>query len=142
MGFFNGIAVGAGVVISKYFGARDYENLKKAVAFGLVSGLLLTVIGMFLAPQILVLMGTPESVLPNSILYFRIYFAGSLAFVMYNIVMGILQAVGDSRHPLYYLIFSSIVNIVLDLLFVGVLRMGVGSAALATAISQAASALL
>ena len=112
------------------------------VAFGLVSGLLLTVIGMFLAPQILVLMGTPESVLPNSILYFRIYFAGSLAFVMYNIVMGILQAVGDSRHPLYYLIFSSIVNIVLDLLFVGVLRMGVGSAALATAISQAASALL
>ncbi len=146
VGFFNGIAVGAGVVISKYFGARDYENLKKAVhtdvAFGLVSGLLLTVIGMFLAPQILVLMGTPESVLPNSILYFRIYFAGSLAFVMYNIVMGILQAVGDSRHPLYYLIFSSIVNIVLDLLFVGVLRMGVGSAALATAISQAASALL
>jgi len=121
VGFFNGIAVGAGVVISKYFGARDYENLKKAVhtdvAFGLVSGLLLTVIGMFLAPQILVLMGTPESVLPNSILYFRIYFAGSLAFVMYNIVMGILQAVGDSRHPLYYLIFSSIVNIVLDLLF-------------------------
>ena len=116
VGFFNGIAVGAGVVISKYFGARDYENLKKAVhtdvAFGLVSGLLLTVIGMFLAPQILVLMGTPESVLPNSILYFRIYFAGSLAFVMYNIVMGILQAVGDSRHPLYYLIFSSIVNIV------------------------------
>ena len=146
VGFFNGIAVGAGVVISKYFGARDYENLKKAVhtdvAFGLVSGLLLTVIGMFLAPQILVLMGTPESVLPNSILYFRIYFAGSLAFVMYNIVMGILQAVGDSRHPLYYLIFSSIVNIVLDLLFVGVFRMGVGSAALATAISQAASALL
>lgn len=146
VGFFNGIAVGAGVVISRYFGARDYENLKKAVhtdvAFGLVSGLLLTVIGMFLAPQILVLMGTPESVLPNSILYFRIYFAGSLAFVMYNIVMGILQAVGDSRHPLYYLIFSSIVNIVLDLLFVGVLRMGVGSAALATAISQAASALL
>ena len=146
VGFFNGIAVGAGVVISKYFGARDYENLKKAVhtdvAFGLVSGLLLTVIGMFLAPQILVLMGTPESVLPNSILYFRTYFAGSLAFVMYNIVMGILQAVGDSRHPLYYLIFSSIVNIVLDLLFVGVLRMGVGSAALATAISQAASALL
>ena len=142
VGFFNGIAVGAGVVISKYFGARDYENLKKAVhtdvAFGLVSGLLLTVIGMFLAPQILVLMGTPESVLPNSILYFRTYFAGSLAFVMYNIVMGILQAVGDSRHPLYYLIFSSIVNIVLDLLFVGVLRMGVGSAALATAISQAA----
>jgi putative MATE family efflux protein len=146
VGFFNGIAMGAGVVISRFFGARDFEGLKKAVhtdvAFGLVAGLLLTVIGMFLAPQILVLMGTPESVLPNSITYFRVYFAGSMAFVMYNIVMGILQAVGDSRHPLYYLIFSSVVNIVLDLLFVGVFRFGVGSAALATAISQAASALL
>lgn len=146
VGFFNGIAVGAGVVISRYFGARDYENLRKAVhtdvAFGLVAGVILTVLGMVLAPQILVLMGTPESVMPNSISYFRTYFAGSLAFVMYNIVMGILQAVGDSRHPLYYLIFSSIINVVLDLLFVGVFRWGVGSAAAATAISQAASALL
>lgn len=146
VGFFNGIAVGAGVVISKYFGAKDYENLKKAVhtdvAFGLAAGVFLTVIGMFLAPQILVWMGTPESVLPNSIIYFRIYFAGSLAFVMYNIVMGILQAVGDSRHPLYYLIFSSIVNVVLDLLFVGTFHWGVGSAAFATALSQAASAVL
>lgn len=146
VGFFNGISMGAGVVISKYFGAKDYDNLKKAVhtdiAFGLVAGIILTIIGMFLAPQILVLMGTPESVLPNSIIYFRTYFAGSLAFVMYNIVMGILQAVGDSKHPLYYLIFSSIVNVVLDLLFVGVFHWGVGSAALATAISQAASAIL
>lgn len=146
VGFFNGIAMGAGVVISKYFGARDYANLKKAVhtdvAFGLVAGILLTIIGIFLAPQILVLMGTPESVLPNSVVYFRVYFSGSLAFVMYNIVMGILQAVGDSKHPLYYLIFSSIINIVLDLLLVGVFHFGVGAAALATAISQAASALL
>lgn len=146
VGFFNGIAVGAGVVISKYFGAKDEEGLRKAVhtdvAFGLAAGLVLTVVGMFLAPQILVLMGTPASVLPNSILYFRTYFAGSLAFVMYNIVMGILQAVGDSRHPLYYLIFSSVVNVLLDLLFVGVFRFGVGAAALATAISQAASAIL
>lgn len=146
VGFFNGIAVGAGVVISQYFGAKDYENLKKAVhtdvAFGLAAGILLTMIGMFLAPQILVWMGTPSSVLPNSIVYFRTYFAGSLAFVMYNIVMGILQAVGDSRHPLYYLIFSSIINVALDLLFVGVFHWGVASAALATAISQAASAIL
>jgi putative MATE family efflux protein len=146
VGFFNGIAVGAGVVISKYFGAKDYEGLKRAVhtdvAFGLVAGLLLTAVGIFLAPQILVLMGTPESVLPNSIIYFRVYFAGSLAFVMYNIVMGILQAVGDSRHPLYYLIFSSIINIVLDLILVGGFRLGVGAAAFATAVSQAASALL
>ena len=146
VGFFNGIAMGAGVVISKYFGAKDEECLKKAVhtdvAFGLVAGVLLTAMGMILAPQILRLMGTPESVLPNSIIYFRVYYAGSLAFVMYNIVMGILQAVGDSKHPLYYLIFSSSVNIVLDLLFVGALGYGVGAAAFATVISQAASAIL
>ena len=146
VGFFNGIAVGAGVVISKYYGAKDYEHVKKAVhtdvAFGLVAGVLLTVIGMLLAPQMLQWMGTPAEVMPNSVAYFRTYFAGSLAFVMYNIVMGILQAVGDSKHPLYYLIFSSIVNVVLDLLFVGVFEWGVASAALATAISQATSALL
>lgn len=146
VGFFNGIAMGAGVVISKYFGAKDYDNLKKAVhtdvAFGLAAGGLLTIVGLILAPQMLLWMGTPADVLPNSIAYFRTYFAGSLAFVMYNIVMGILQATGDSKHPLYYLIFSSVVNVVLDLLFVGVFRWGVASAALATAISQATSALL
>ena len=105
VGFFNGIAIGAGVVISKYFGAKDYETLKKAVhtdvAFGLSAGVMLTVLGMFLAPLMLQWMGTPAEVLPNSIAYFRTYFAGSVAFVMYNIVMGILQAVGDSKHPLY-----------------------------------------
>ena len=146
VGFFNGIAMGAGVVISKYFGARDYDNLRKAVhtdvAFGLVAGVLLTVIGMLLAPQMLLWMGTPADVLPNSIAYFRTYFMGSVAFVMYNIVMGILQATGDSKHPLYYLILSSIINVILDLLFVGVFHWGVASAALATAISQATSAFL
>lgn len=146
VGFFNGIALGAGVIISRYFGAKDYENLKKTVhtdvAFGLVSGMLLAVVGMLLTPQILRWMGTPDSVMPNSVAYFRMYFAGSLAFVMYNIVMGILQAVGDSKHPLYYLIFSSIINVILDLLFVGVFHMGVWSAALATVISQAISAIL
>lgn len=138
--------MGAGVIISGYYGAKDYESLRKTVhtdvAFGLVAGILLTVIGMLLTPQILQWMETPESVMPNSVAYFRMYFAGSLAFVMYNIVMGILQAVGDSRHPLYYLIFSSIINVVLDLLFVGVFRWGVWSAAFATVISQAASAIL
>ena len=146
VGFFNGIAMGAGVIISKYYGAKDYYNLKRAVhtdvAFGLVAGGLLTIIGMILAPQMLIWMGTPADVLPNSIAYFRTYFMGSIAFVMYNVVMGILQAIGDSKHPLYYLILSSIINVVLDLLFVGVFKWGVASAALATAISQAASALL
>ena len=146
VGFFNGVAMGAGVVISKYFGAKDYEGMKKAihtdVAFGLVAGILLTIIGLVLAPQMLLWMGTPAEVLPNSVAYFRMYFAGSIAFVMYNVVMGIQQAVGDSKHPLYYLIFSSIINVVLDLLFVGVFNWGIASAALATVISQAVSAIL
>ncbi len=146
IGFFTGIAVGAGVVISRYFGARDTENVHKAVhttvAFGLVAGVLLTCIGVPLTPQILRWMDTPANVLVNSIQYFRIYFAGVLAIIMYNIAMGILQAVGDSRHPLQYLMISSAVNVVLDLLFVGVFHLGVAWAALATTISQALSAFL
>ena len=144
VGFFNGISVGAGVVIARFFGARDKDGVERSVhttvAFGLAAGVLLTVIGILFTPFILRLMGTPADVLPSSILYFRIYFCGSLAFVMYNICVGILQSVGDSKHPLYYLIFSSVVNVVLDLLFVAVLHLGVGSAALATVISQFLSA--
>ena len=140
VGFFNGIAVGAGVVIARYYGAKDNEKLQTAVhttlAFGLTAGIVLTVLGMTLTPQLLRLMKTDTDVLPNSIDYFRMYFAGSIAIVMYNLCVGILQAVGDSRHPLYYLILSSLVNIALDLLFVGVFHWGVWSAALATSISQ------
>lgn len=146
VGFFNGIAMGAGVVIARYYGARDYKNLQKsihtAVAFAIICGVLLTIIGMTLAPHILVLMGTPAEVLPNSITYFRIYFAGSLGFVLYNFFVGILQSVGDSRHPLIYLVISSIVNVVLDLLLIGVFHFGVGAAAAATIVSQFLSAVL
>ena len=146
VGFINGIAMGAGVVIAMYYGAKREDCLQKAihttVAFGLAAGVALTAIGMLLAPKILVLMGTPADVLPQSIAYFRTYFAGSLGFVMYNIFVGILQSVGDSRHPLMYLIISSCVNIVLDIFFIAGLGMGVGSAALATAISQFTSAIL
>ena len=146
VGFFNGVAMGAGVIIARYFGARDYEKMRKAihtdVAFGLTAGALLTVIGVTFTPTILKWMGTPEDVLPQSISYFRYYSCGILFTVMYNIFVGILHAVGDSRHPLYYLIFSTFVNVVLDLLFVAVFHWGVGSAAVATTISQGVSALL
>ena len=146
VGFFNGLAMGAGVVISRYFGAGDMKNMRKAihttVAVGFFCGIILTVIGVVAAPQILVLIGTPAEVLPNSITYFRIYFMGSVAFVMYNCCVGVLQSVGDSKHPLIYLIISSVVNIVLDLLFIGVFHMGVGAAAAATIISQFISAIL
>lgn len=103
VGFINGIAMGAGVVVARYYGAKIKDCLQKAihttVAFGLVAGVVLTVMGIFLAPKILVLMGTPADVLPESIVYFRTYFAGSIGVVMYNIFVGILQSVGDSRHP-------------------------------------------
>lgn len=146
VGFFNGISLGAGVVIARYFGAKDDELVQRAVhttiAFGFVAGALLMGIGLVLAPQMLRWMGTPADVMVNSTVYFRVYFCGSIAFVLYNACVGILQSVGDSRHPLYYLIVSSVLNIVLDLVFVGVFRFGVGSAALATIISQFVSAVL
>ena len=146
IGLLQGTALGAGVLIAKFYGARDEKNLSLAVhtglAFGLIGGLLLTVVGVVLSPLLLRWMGTPSDVLPNSIAYFRTYFYGCLAMFLYNISVGILQAVGDSRHPLYYLILSSIVNVVLDLLFVAVFHWGVASAAAATVISQAVSAIL
>ncbi|MEF9944970.1 MAG: MATE family efflux transporter [Lachnospiraceae bacterium] len=146
VGFFNGIFVGAGVVVARYYGARDIPKVQRAihttVALGMVSGVALTIVGIILTPQILVWMGTPKDVLPNSISYFRIYFLGSLAFVLFNACVGILQSVGDSQHPLIYLMISSGINIVLDLLFVAVFHWGVGSAAVATIISQFVSAIL
>lgn len=146
VGFLSGMAMGAGVLISKNFGAGDREKLRLAVhtdlAFGLLAGAALTVLGVALTPHILRWMGTPENVLPQSTAYFRTYFYGSIALFFYNVSTGILQAVGDSRHPLYYLILSSLLNVALDLLFVGGFHWGVASAAAATAISQAVSAVL
>ena len=146
IGFFNGVAMGAGVLIARCYGAKDYDAMEKAihtdVAFGLCAGVVLSILGVTFSPVILRWMGTPEDVMPQSVSYFRYYFCGSVFSVSYNIFVGIHHAVGDSRHPLYYLILSTCINVVLDLLFVGVFRLGVGSAALATTISQGVSALL
>lgn len=146
VGFFNGIGIGAGAVTARFFGAKNYTALKKAIhttiAFGLICGALLTLVAEFLAPLILELIGTPEEVMVRSLEYFRFYFFGSIAFVMYNFLMGILQSLGDTRHPLIYLVISSGINIALDLLFIAVLGYGVWSAACATAIAQAISAIL
>lgn len=146
VGFLSGMAMGAGVLISKYYGAGDEKRLREAVhtdlAFGLAAGLALTALGVLLTPYFLRWMGTPENVLPESIAYFRTYFCGGVFLFLYNVSTGILQAVGDSRHPLYYLIASSVINVALDLLFVGAFRWGVASAAAATAISQGVSAAL
>ncbi len=146
IGFFNGAATGAGVVISRYFGAQDRERVRKAihtnVLFSLVCGLFLSLVGVLLTPHILRWMGTDPDVLPLSESYFRWYFAGAAAIVMYNVLKGVMTALGDSRRPLYYLIFSSVLNVLLDLLFVGALHGGVAAAALATTLSQGISALL
>ena len=146
VGFFNGLAIGAGVVIAKYFGARDYDSMEKAIhtdlAFGLVAGLFLTVVGVLLTPTVLGWMRTPEDILDGSITYFRIYSFGILFCVMYNITMGIMNATGDSTHPLIYLLISSVANVVLDFFFIKVLHWGVGGAAAATTIGQALSFIL
>lgn len=144
--FFMGTAMGAGVVISRYFGAGKEDEVSRAIhtmmAFGIVSGILLTVVGVAFTPTFLVWMQTDPEVMPDAVAYFRYYFLGSLALVMYNICRSIINALGDSRRPLYYLIFSSLLNIVLDLLFLYVFRWGVWSAAAATVLSQMASVVL
>ena len=144
--FFNGLSMGAGVVIARAFGAKQYDTMRKAIytaiAFGLVVGVFLTVAGVALTPTILRWMGTPEEVMPQSVIYFRYYFYGSIFIVMYNIFVGILHAVGDSKHPLYYLIFSSFINVALDMILVAGFGLGVGAAAIATTISQGVSAVL
>lgn len=143
---FEGIAAGGGVIISRYFGARDNEKLHSAVhtsvAFAIATGLLLTVLGTVLTPWILRLMGTPEDVMPLAVTYTRIFFAGSLTLVMYNSLRGVMQAVGDGKDPLIFLAISSVVNVILDIVFIRYFHAGVGGAALATVISQLISAVL
>ena len=143
---FVGISAGAGVLISRYYGARDFEKLEKAihtnVAFSLVAGLLMTVFGVIFTPWMLEIMGTPEDVMELSADYIRIFFAGSLGLVLYNGLRGIMQAVGDGKNPLRYLMFCSVLNVVLDVAFIGLFHANVGGAALATVISQLLSGLL
>lgn len=146
IGFFQGTFVGSSVLIARRYGAGDRDGTDKAVhttvLFALGLGLLLSIFGVVFTPTILRWMDTPESVLDLSVSYFRIYSAGLLALVLYNTSNGIFQALGDSRHPLYYLFVASAVNVVLDLLFVAVFHWGVAGAALATVLAQLLSALL
>lgn len=146
VGFFGGLSMGAGVVIGNFIGAKDKQNIEISVhtnlALGLIVGSALTVLGIGLSPMILRLVDTPAEVMPQSLVYFRIYYTGSVGFVLYNSLTGIMRAAGDSRHPLYYLIVSSVTNVILDLFFIRVLGMGVGGAAFATVLSQFISAAL
>ena len=144
--FFIGTSAGAGVVIAKYFGAKNYEKLSLAVhtdvAFGLIAGVMLTLVGVGLSPLILSMMNIEASVFPKSVAYFRYYFLGGIALVAYNVFGGILNALGNSKRSLVYLVIASVMNVLLDLLFIAVFRFGVWSAGLATALSQFVSAIL
>ena len=146
IGFFNGVATGGGVVISKYYGAKNYDAVEKTVhtnfLFGIIASVLATVVGVLIAPWLLTVMKTPDEVMPESLTYLRIYFGGVSTIIMYNIGMAIMRALGDSIHPLYYLVISSVLNVVLDLLFVAVLGFGVAGAGIATVAAQGLSAVL
>ena len=153
IGFFSGLATGAGVVISRYYGSRDEGNVRKAVhtviALTLGLAVVFTVLGVTMTPLVLRLMlhtdgaaADAESVYPYAKTYLTIYFAGVAALMLYNIGAGILRAVGDSDRPFFFLVVSAVANTVLDLLFVFVFRMGVAGVALATVIAQVISAIL
>ena len=146
IGFFEGVFIGASVIISHSYGAKNHEKVDKiihtTIFFAIVLGIILTILGITFTPTLLRWMGTPENVMPNSVAYFKIYCAGLLGLVLYNTAKGIFQALGDSKHPLMYLIISSVTNVILDLVFVGAMDMGVSGAALATVVSQCFSAIL
>lgn len=144
--FFMGLSIGAGIIISRYYGARNIDGLQEAVhtslAITFIAGIAMTFIGVLLSPYILQWVGTPDDVMSSSVLYLRIYFLGILSVMTYNMGSGILRAVGDSKNPLYFLIVSSIINVVLDYVFVVYFHMGVAGVGWATLIAQTVSALL
>jgi len=143
---FLGLSTGANVLTSRYMGAGNGENVSKTVHtsifLGISSGLLLTAVGMIFAGKLLELMQTPPEVLDLSALYLRIYFAGMTAMMIYNFGSSILRSKGDTKRPLYFLVLSGIINVILNLFFVIVLKMDVAGVALATVISQCVSAAL
>lgn len=135
-----GMSNGTGVVISQHFGAGNHDYVKKAIANAayimIVVGAVMGTLGFLLSRPMLTLLNTPDNVLDDAVLYMQIMCAGVLAVAMYNCISAILRAVGDSKTPLYFLIVASILNIILDLLFVKTFGMGVAGAGIATIISQ------
>ncbi len=144
--FFNGFSIGAGVVIGQYFGARDMEKLHDAIettmAATFILSLLFSLLSIVIVDPMLHMMSTPEDVFHDASVYLHIYLGGIAGLLIFNMGSGVLRAVGDSTRPLYFLIFTSLLNIALDLFFVLVLKMGVAGAAVATIISQFTSAAL
>ena len=146
IGFFTGFATGAGVLISRYYGAHENENVHKAVqttiALTIVLSVALSVLGVVMTPVMLRAMKTPDDVIVQAEEYLQIYFAGLSGLLLYNSGSGILRAVGDTKRPLYFLIVSAVINTVLDIVFVAVFKMGIAGVAIATVIAQLVSAIL
>lgn len=146
IGFFSGLASGAGVVISQYYGAHDergvHDTVQTSIALTLLLSVVLTAIGIWITPLMLRMMQTPDDVFESSAIYLKIYFSGLSGLLVYNMGSGILRAVGDSRRPLYFLIFSAVTNTVLDILFVTKYDMGIAGVAIATIVAQFLSAIL
>ena len=140
---FIGLSVGANVLVARFYGAGQKDELKEmvqtALATSVIGGILLVFIGFFVSKPALILMGTPEDVISHSVLYMRIYFAGMPFMMAYNFGAAVLRAVGDTKRPLYYLLVAGVVNVILNLIFVIVFQMGVAGVAVATVISQAIS---
>ena len=140
IGFFNGMAVGTNVFAARHYGAKRFEQLKKLIQTifwtGIIGGLLLTVIGLVLSPVFLTWMGTPESIFPLAVRYLRIYMASMISVVSYNLLSGVLRALGDSRTPMLYQFFGGIINVFADFIFLYVFHMGVEGTAFATLFSQ------
>ncbi len=144
--FFNGLSTGATVLIGQLFGAhnekRMHDAVETTVTMTFIFSIIFTFIGIWCVPYMLELMMTPEDVMGPASLYLRIYFAGVAGLLIYNMGSGILRAVGDSMRPLLFLIFTSILNTVLDLIFVLGFGMGIEGVAIATVIAQGASAVM
>lgn len=143
---FLGLSVGANVLVARYFGSGQkkdvHETVHTAVSISVLSGILLAFIGVIFAPKILILMGTPESVIADSSLYIRIYFLGMPMQMLYNFGAAILRSIGDTKRPLTYLTIAGAINAVCNVFFIVALGMGVDGVALATILSQAISAVL
>ena len=146
IGFFVGLSSGASVIISQYYGAKDNTNIEKSIhnafALAIVGGFIISVLGYISSEALLKVLNTPEDAFTQALSYMRIYFAGSIIVVIYNIGSGIFRAIGDSKSPLYFLIIGCLVNIILDILFISILKMDVEGAAIATLISQFVSLFL
>ncbi len=146
IGFFMGLASGAGVVISQYYGAKKYNQVQQTVHTSIVMtlalGAVLSVAGILIIPYMLKLMNTAPEAVPEATTYLTIYFAGAMGLLLYNMGSGILRAVGDSKRPFYFLVVSALLNIALDLLFVIGFGMKVEGVAYATILSQGVSAAL